>query len=77
VITSIGGSIVDTGGYLLLEVFFIVWLCVSLVMVLLLWVSDPEGRLNMSPNTRRIYEDRRRLLEHLDSHNNEVVPDDD
>lgn len=27
VITSVAGEIVDTGGYLLLEVFFMAWLC--------------------------------------------------
>jgi len=73
VITMIAGEIVDTSGYLLLEVFFLAWLCFALVMILLLWLWDSEGRLNMSPS-------RRQFLEHLESQNDnsdDVVPDDD
>jgi hypothetical protein len=42
-------------------------------MILLLWLWDTEGRLNMSPA-------RRLVLEHLEKQNNEsdeLVPDDD
>ncbi|XP_021961117.1 major facilitator superfamily domain-containing protein 1 isoform X2 [Folsomia candida] len=59
VITSVAGEIVDTGGYLLLEVFFIAWLCLSLACTVLLWLHDSShsaGLLNMSIDDRDRWE---------------------
>jgi len=48
VITSIGGSIVDTGGYLLLEVFF--------HSVALCFISDGTTSLGIGPGGTAQYE---------------------
>ncbi|KAL0274102.1 UNVERIFIED_CONTAM: hypothetical protein PYX00_006612 [Menopon gallinae] len=58
VITMMTGSIVDNGGYLLLEVFFLAWLCVSLITIIIIWIYDSlkSGVLNMSVKEREIYE---------------------
>jgi MFS family permease len=62
VIIWVAGYIVDDGGYLLLEVFFLAWLCLALVMILVLWLYDyaKNGTLSMSPG-------RRSLIEHLNN----------
>ncbi|CAL8078201.1 unnamed protein product [Orchesella dallaii] len=69
VITMVAGYIVDSGGYLLLEVFFLAWLCLGLVMILLLWFVDTDGLLSMTPS-------RRKLIEQL-AQKSDPVSDDD
>ncbi|KAG8237883.1 hypothetical protein J437_LFUL017174, partial [Ladona fulva] len=58
VITMAAGSIVDSGGYFLLEVFFLAWLCVSLVITVVIWILDStsSGILNMTAVEREVYE---------------------
>ncbi|KAJ8313236.1 hypothetical protein KUTeg_009213 [Tegillarca granosa] len=40
VISLVAGAIVDSSGYLLLEVFFLAWLCVALIASVLLYLMD-------------------------------------
>ncbi|KAH3812738.1 major facilitator superfamily domain-containing protein 1-like [Dreissena polymorpha] len=49
------GSIVDTKGYLILEVFFLAWLCIALIAAVLLYLIDEAqgGVLNKSAKQRR------------------------
>jgi len=49
------GSIVDKNGYLILEVFFLAWLCVALIAAVLLYLYDSAkgGRLNRSAGDRK------------------------
>ena len=55
VISMVAGMIVDSKGYLWLEVFFCAWLCVALLCTLLLLVDDlvNDGGLNISSKARR------------------------
>ncbi|XP_035693514.1 major facilitator superfamily domain-containing protein 1-like [Branchiostoma floridae] len=50
VISIVAGSIVDQKGYLLLEVFFLAWLCLALIAGVVLYLVDAVrgGALNMS-----------------------------
>ncbi|XP_064638715.1 major facilitator superfamily domain-containing protein 1-like isoform X2 [Lineus longissimus] len=59
VISIVAGLIVDSKGYLFLEVFFLAWLCLALIGAVLLYVTDATrgGRLNMSAGTRRNIEE--------------------
>ncbi|XP_071453924.1 lysosomal dipeptide transporter MFSD1-like [Hetaerina americana] len=68
VITMAAGSIVDKGGYFLLEVFFLGWLCVSLVITIMIWILDSmsTGILNMSATDREVYERNRLASEILE-----------
>ncbi|KAK6622972.1 hypothetical protein RUM43_008824 [Polyplax serrata] len=61
VITMVAGVIVDSGGYLMLEVFFMAWLCVSLIFIVIIWIFDSlnSGVLNMSMKEREAYEAQR------------------
>ncbi|XP_002740942.1 lysosomal dipeptide transporter MFSD1-like [Saccoglossus kowalevskii] len=54
VIAIVAGQMVDVKGYLLLEVFFLAWLCVALICVVLLYLIDASrgGALNMSAAER-------------------------
>ncbi|KAL1124000.1 hypothetical protein AAG570_001770 [Ranatra chinensis] len=56
--TWFAGMVVDSGGYLMLEVFFLVWLCVALIAALFMWIYDlrTSGVLNMTVAQRNIYE---------------------
>ncbi|XP_063236220.1 major facilitator superfamily domain-containing protein 1-like [Bacillus rossius redtenbacheri] len=58
VITLIAGYIVDTSGYLFLELFFLGWLCLSLIIVIVIWILDANstGILNMSASERDEFE---------------------
>ncbi|KAK7090746.1 lysosomal dipeptide transporter MFSD1-like [Littorina saxatilis] len=55
VISLVAGIIVDSSGYLVLEVFFMAWLCLALIAGVLLYLSDVAkgGRLNMGAKKRR------------------------
>ncbi|KAJ8686589.1 hypothetical protein QAD02_022383 [Eretmocerus hayati] len=53
------GAIVDTYGYLMLELFFLAWLWISLVTAVMIWIMDSNstgGYLNMSPTERDNYD---------------------
>lgn len=54
VVAIIAGAIVDSKGYLVLEVFFLVCLCVSLIAAVLLYLIDATkgGKLNLSAKER-------------------------
>ncbi|XP_056612211.1 major facilitator superfamily domain-containing protein 1 [Triplophysa dalaica] len=54
IISLAAGAILDTKGYLFLEVFFIVCMCCALIAVVLLYLynSYTEGELNLSASTR-------------------------
>ncbi|CAG9797126.1 unnamed protein product [Chironomus riparius] len=54
VVSMFGGVIVDNGGYLMLELFFIGWLSVALLASVIIWLHDfnNNGILNMSPTDR-------------------------
>lgn len=58
VVTMMAGRIVDDQGYLVLEVFFLAWLCLSLVATVLIWVMNASrgGLLNMSVTERDKHE---------------------
>ncbi|XP_069677136.1 lysosomal dipeptide transporter MFSD1-like isoform X1 [Periplaneta americana] len=58
VITLAAGKIVDSGGYLMLEVFFLGWLCVAMVTSVVIWILDTSGSgvLNMTPRQREVLE---------------------
>ncbi|MCL4118144.1 UNVERIFIED_CONTAM: hypothetical protein GTU68_061464 [Idotea baltica] len=53
-ISMLGGLIVDTKGYLCLEIFYILWLCVALLSSVGIWFSNSAtgGTLNMSVQQR-------------------------
>ncbi|XP_051521161.1 major facilitator superfamily domain-containing protein 1 isoform X1 [Myxocyprinus asiaticus] len=53
-ISMAAGSILDSKGYLFLEVFFIACICLALIAVVLLYLYDylKEGELNLSASTR-------------------------
>ncbi|ESO96144.1 hypothetical protein LOTGIDRAFT_214694 [Lottia gigantea] len=54
VISLVAGFIVDAKGYLILEVFFLAWLCLSLIAAVLLYLVDAAqgGKLNLSSKER-------------------------
>ncbi|XP_054284429.1 major facilitator superfamily domain-containing protein 1-like [Macrosteles quadrilineatus] len=54
VITLVTGIIVDSGGYFMLELFFLAWLAVALVTGIVIWLYDAKhsGILNMSTTQR-------------------------
>ncbi|XP_073986739.1 lysosomal dipeptide transporter MFSD1-like [Rhodnius prolixus] len=58
VATMLAGMVVDSGGYLLLEMFFLAWLFVSLMASLIMWIYDirTTGVLNMTVAQRTAYE---------------------
>lgn len=58
IVTMMAGRIVDDQGYLVLEVFFLAWLCLSLVATVLIWVMNASrgGLLNMSVAQRDKHE---------------------
>lgn len=71
VISIIAGGIVDSSGYLMLEVFFCAWLCGALISTILLYMNDAAkgGNLNKSTKERErdkkakeIKEERERIL---------------
>ncbi|XP_067006714.2 lysosomal dipeptide transporter MFSD1 [Anabrus simplex] len=68
VISLVSGKIVDSSGYLLLEVFFLACLCVALVTSVLIWLFDANdtGILNMTPSQREVYERDRLAAELLE-----------
>ncbi|XP_066952931.1 major facilitator superfamily domain-containing protein 1-like isoform X1 [Macrobrachium rosenbergii] len=57
-INMLAGYIVDVNGYLILEMFYIIWLCVALVSTVVIWVVDNKGTgyLMMSPSQRKAYD---------------------
>ncbi|CRK94234.1 CLUMA_CG007749, isoform A [Clunio marinus] len=54
VVSMFAGVIVDKGGYLMLELFFIGWLSVALLATVIIWLQDfnNNGTLNMTPSER-------------------------
>ncbi|XP_076435777.1 lysosomal dipeptide transporter MFSD1-like [Babylonia areolata] len=60
VISLVAGLIVDSKGYLVLEVFFMVWLCIALIAGVLLYLTDVAkgGMLNMGARARKEMLDR-------------------
>ncbi|KAH9512799.1 Major facilitator super domain-containing protein 1 [Bulinus truncatus] len=56
VISLTAGIIVDKSGYLILEVFFMAWLCVALIAGVLLYLFDANkgGKLNLSAKARAV-----------------------
>lgn len=58
VISLTAGIIVDKNGYLILEVFFMAWLCLALIasVLLYLWDASNGGKLNLSARTRHLHE---------------------
>lgn len=54
VVTIIAGGLVDSSGYLMLEVFFCAWLCGALLCTTLLYLNDAAkgGNLNKSTKER-------------------------
>ncbi|XP_043288687.1 major facilitator superfamily domain-containing protein 1-like [Venturia canescens] len=59
VVSILAGMIVDAGGYLMLELFFLGWLWISLITIVIIWISDTAttgGYLNMTPGEREKYE---------------------
>jgi len=68
VITLVTGKIVDSAGYLLLEVFFLGWLCLALITSVVIWILDTNssGLLNMTPRQREVFERNRLAAEALE-----------
>ncbi|XP_043467173.1 major facilitator superfamily domain-containing protein 1-like [Leptopilina heterotoma] len=59
IVSIISGMIVDKGGYFMLEIFFLASLWISLITVVVIWISDRAstgGYLNMTPNERVNYD---------------------
>ncbi|CAL1527854.1 unnamed protein product [Lymnaea stagnalis] len=56
VISLTAGIIVDQNGYLILEVFFMAWLCLALIAGVLLYLFDANkgGKLNLSAKARAL-----------------------
>lgn len=56
VVTMISGVIVDKGGFFMLEIFFIGWLCIALLATIIIYLHDSgtQGVLNMSPRQREL-----------------------
>ncbi|XP_063696106.1 major facilitator superfamily domain-containing protein 1-like isoform X1 [Culicoides brevitarsis] len=56
VVTMISGVIVDKGGFFMLEIFFIGWLCIALIATIVIYLHDSgnQGILNMSPKQREL-----------------------
>ncbi|KAI0214202.1 Major facilitator superfamily domain-containing protein 1 [Lamellibrachia satsuma] len=55
VISLVAGKIVDAHGYFILEVFFMIWLCLALGICAILWINDAAsngGVLNQSAGAR-------------------------
>lgn len=54
-IVLVAGNIVDLKGYIVLEVFFLTWICLCVICIIVLFVSDSRngGFLNMSVKQRR------------------------
>ncbi|CAH0392633.1 unnamed protein product [Bemisia tabaci] len=68
-IAMLAGLIVDMGGYLMLECFFLFCLGLALMMIIFIWIHDymTSGILNMTVKQREIYERNRlaaEILEH-------------
>lgn len=55
-ISMLSGVIVDNGGFMMLEIFFIGWLILSLIATVVIWVYDlnESGILNLSPHEREL-----------------------
>nr|XP_050864060.1 major facilitator superfamily domain-containing protein 1-like isoform X1 [Vespula vulgaris] len=69
VVSILAGLIVDRGGYMMLEIFFLGWLWISLITAAAIWVSDMAtsgGYLNMTPGQREKYEEIRHTPESLE-----------
>ncbi|XP_012262460.2 major facilitator superfamily domain-containing protein 1-like [Athalia rosae] len=69
VVSILAGMIVDSGGYFMLEMFFLGWLCVSLIATIAIWILDTNstgGYLNMTPAERDAYDCGRKQAEALE-----------
>jgi len=60
-IVMAAGSISDNFGYTWLEIFFLGWLVLSLLMIICIWIYDctTSGYLNMSIKARQMYDEER------------------
>ncbi|XP_025080168.1 major facilitator superfamily domain-containing protein 1-like isoform X2 [Pomacea canaliculata] len=65
VIALVAGIIVDSKGYLILEVFFMAWLCLALIAAVLLYLTDVAkgGKLNMSAKERHSHKELKNVAE--------------
>ncbi|XP_076036499.1 minerva isoform X2 [Oratosquilla oratoria] len=54
-ISMLAGYIVDVKGYLVLEMFYMVWLCIALISTVVVWISDKSkgGVLSLSIAQRK------------------------
>ncbi|XP_031842046.1 lysosomal dipeptide transporter MFSD1 isoform X2 [Nomia melanderi] len=69
IVSIIAGIIVDQNGYFMLEVFFLIWLWISLITSVAIWVLDivtTGGYLNMTPGQREKHEQLRITPESLE-----------
>jgi MFS family permease len=46
--TMLAGLIVDSHGYIWLELFFVFWLVVALICTIAIWLIDLSGRLGIN-----------------------------
>jgi len=77
VVSMFAGVIVDNGGYLMLELFFIGWLSVALLATVIIWLHDfnNNGLLNMTPTERE--EVSKAITNMSKSINDDVEPEND
>ncbi|XP_065840526.1 major facilitator superfamily domain-containing protein 1-like [Oscarella lobularis] len=63
VVSMAAGYILDAKGYLVLEMFFLAWLCVAVASSVLLYVFDLSrgGTLNFSVKERKAYDEAKKL----------------
>ncbi|XP_076658606.1 lysosomal dipeptide transporter MFSD1 [Halictus rubicundus] len=69
IVSILAGLIVDKSGYFMLEMFFLVWLWISLITSIAIWLLDAattNGYLNMTPSQREKYESTRCTSESLE-----------
>lgn len=55
IVAMLEGIIVDRGGFVITELFFIAWLCVTILAITVIWIKDVQsgGYLNMTPSNRQ------------------------
>uniref|UniRef100_A0A1L8DE70 Lysosomal dipeptide transporter MFSD1 n=2 Tax=Nyssomyia neivai TaxID=330878 RepID=A0A1L8DE70_9DIPT len=59
VISMLAGMVVDHGGFLMLEIFFMGWLSIALIATIVIWLYDinNNGILNLTPAKRENHPD--------------------
>lgn len=55
----LAGMVVDHGGFMMLEIFFMGWLSVALIATIVIWLYDinNKGILNLTPGQRENHPD--------------------